>query len=207
MEKDDRKSFLAGEEFPAKVSIPDWLLEKVANDPEPELVRLLLNRGKFFEKSWNQYPRGLFPAKKTEALACHRNTIQYMFDIVCEKKSRVREIVTFVTGMYALRATSDSVPPEKRYVISPHTFLMYRGRILDCTLMNHPANCYVPDQYFGLEYSLDSTIITIEGLIEELPADFATDPVYTRERLHPLRVFQYSTLREDILSVRFADLR
>jgi hypothetical protein len=159
--------FLKGENLPEKISLTEWLRRKIIENTEfVDIFRFLLDTGTLFSGKMPLYPPGLIDPYRVDQAYCHSNNLLYAA-VIYERQPGMIEDVQFVSGIYGLQATDPSVPSDKKYAIAFHSFMSYRGMVLDCTMMEYPPLYYIVDQYFGTRFSIKTVVETLNKISDE----------------------------------------
>ena len=119
-----------------------------ANVEHSDLLTILQNHGKDFSDGvWQTFPKNLPTPIKTASHECHLNSVFYAIQLMnyFHGDSTAFKFITGYHGMMSIEKTDD-------YFISSHSYLWFEGKILDCSLINHPPMGYIVDQYFGVAY-------------------------------------------------------
>lgn len=165
------KNFLLGEEFENYQNIKDWLQNKVlGREKDSPYINFLLKNGKHFKDVHKEFPVDIIKPDTCWEGMCHANNFKYADTILAKQPSIVDECA-FVTGLYGLHATHPLVPNCMRYIISHHTFLCYKGIVIDCTDLYFPQKYYDIDQYFGIPYSLQTASDLLKELSQRTPEE------------------------------------
>ncbi len=145
---------LLGEELPAKISLKEWVEDAHQTQMEPKAIfKFLCEAGRYFTKILEMPPEGVLRPHRIQAYQCHSNNILYGA-VLAEMQPEVLCDFSFVSGFYGMKAIDDDVPTDKKYFIGNHTFMTYKGAVLDYTSLQHPPNAYKPDQYFGVAFDV-----------------------------------------------------
>lgn len=159
---------LGGEERSTPISIPKWLRESLIKEEKGhEHFSFLLEKGVFFREQFDTYPPEIpKPTGSIEKLACHMNSLVYtlqLFDAMPEK----RDLLHFVTGIYSLEAKSSLVPYDRRFFLDHHSFISYKGKVLDPTIITHPPEFFSVKEYYGVSIPCEQIVSLYEELAEE----------------------------------------
>ncbi len=159
---------LGGEERSSPINIVKWLREAFTSEEKgKDHFDYLLKHGVYFRTILEEYPSEIpKPKNKIERLNCHMNSLIYaiqLFDELPEK----RNSFYFVTGMYSLESKSSSVPLDRRFFIDHHSFISYNGRVIDPTLIEHPAKFFSKKEYYGVLIPFDQIVSIYDSLAEE----------------------------------------
>ena len=153
---------LSAYNYNEKIDLDRWISKRISeNSPAVEMYTFLINNGTYF-KIPSEVPDILLP-QKTMAYHCHSNCTHYL-STVKEEKPILLDKIHFVTGLYGCIANNACVPPEKRYFIDHHSFILYNGAVIDWTVLNHPPKYYDVDQYFGVMFSPKIVLDAIDEL-------------------------------------------
>ena len=165
MNQYQRSGILLAEEFSRSVSPRKWAHMNMRRGPVPgDIYRRLSKSGIYYPERFETYPAHIPLPLNTEPKQCHRNSMYYA-QFLCENHPDIAAETHFVTGLYSLRATG-AVPIEKEFVVVHHSFLTYKGIVLDCSTINHPPNCYEIRRYFGIPFPIPTILEVSEKLAQ-----------------------------------------
>lgn len=164
------------------IEIKKFLTALVSVDSDKfnkHLVNLLLSNGtKFKCPVLKDFPKDLPKPRRTAEYHCHGNSVFYAFTLMNHLKGNDSEL-EFASGMYRWKSINPDVTKHKAF-ISAHTWLMYKGEVLDCTMINHPPKFYEVVEYFGIRFPIKPAIREMKKWIIEVE----------RNSMTPLHVLQ-----------------
>lgn len=170
----------AGERLGARIPLHEWIKNILKEYPGLAMYELLVEGGKYFTESLACPPKGVMLPTVVENLQCHANNMLYI-DTLSKKQPEVLGDFNFVCGFYGLKAKEGyCVPPDLQYHIGHHSFMTYKGSIVDFTLLKYPPTRYEIDQYFGVAFEID-TVLARQRLV--------TEKEQTVGMLNPFEVF------------------
>lgn len=161
---------LGGEELRERIPLRNWITKAYENYSElTDIYQFLLEAGSCFSNAprLTCYPNGVIAPYKVEHLQCHANNILYAA-VLSENQPKVLNDLQFVSGFFGMKAKKDyPVPIGREYFIGHHSFMTYKGALLDCTMLQHPPRAYDIDQYFGIAFDLNTVVRKYDILMEE----------------------------------------
>jgi hypothetical protein len=159
---------LGGEERSTKIALQEWVTEAAIEQPSCKIFPFLTEAGKYFNGSLSNYPQGVSVPSEVRNLKCHANNILYAA-LLNEKHPQLVDDFQFVSGFYAMKAKISAVPANLYYYICHHSFMLYKGNVLDCTILHHPPLAYEVDQYFGIAFKIETIIKRFDELMDDRP--------------------------------------
>ncbi len=167
---------LESETFPTHIDLHSWV-ETTTKEQSKSLGmwNFLKQAGNYFEMVLPQYPQGVSLPVKVERGYCHQNNLLYA-KILTEKHKDIVNDFNFVTGVWLRKRKYISNPHGDNYCIGAHSFMTYRGDVLDCTMLRYPPDFYEITQRFGISFQLSDVLDTFKKLRDE-NADLARLPV------------------------------
>mgnify|MGYP001558284574 CR=1 FL=1 len=160
-----KSGILGGEERSTKILLSDWVNIAMKEHPTCKVFPFLIEAGKYFNGSLPNYPSGITIPHIVKNLKCHANNILYAA-LLAEKHKEIIDDFQFVSGFYAMKAKIKEVPAELYYFIAHHSFMLYKGNVLDCTILHHPPLAYEVDQYFGVAFKIATVVRRSRELME-----------------------------------------
>lgn len=158
---------LLGEERHGSIPLKEWIENAFISQAKPTTIfKFLSESGRFFTKILDTHPNGVILPNRIQAYQCHANNILYGA-MLTEMQPKVLDDFAFVSGFYGMSATDDRVPKDKKYFISNHSFMTYKGAVLDFTSLQHPPVAYKPDQYFGIAFDIKVMVNAFDALFKE----------------------------------------
>lgn len=152
------KGILAGEDLSERVPIRQWIKNNMREEiPPHSIYSFLLDKGKYFSKRLSAYPQEVVTPYRVQHRYCHENNILYAV-VLTENQPEILAHFKFVSGFYGVKAIDGSVPVDTCYSIHHHSFMTYKGAVLDCTVLQHPPLKGEVDQYFGVAFDLQTVV-------------------------------------------------
>lgn len=150
-----------------RIDLHTWVSERISeNSPAVDLYRFLVEKGTYFQYSYPPVLNGLILPCDTAPLQCHTNSTHYLCTVQ-EKQQYLLDDLYLVSGLYAMKANNDCVPQDQRYFIDHHSFIYYKGVVVDWTVLNHPPKYYDIDQYFGVAFPARTVLDAMDELVLE----------------------------------------
>lgn len=137
---------------PHDISIQDWLLETKKNFPSE--CSYLLEHSNEYREVLSGYPAGFPEPKVCEKDHCHKNTMLYLIQLR-ESHPILAQELQYVTGFMKASSFVRVIHPALLHLMVRHSFLLYKGSVLDITLLKYPPLYYVVNQYVGVAFHSD----------------------------------------------------
>lgn len=153
---------LRGEELLERVPLDEWI-DKASK--ESEMCLFLKESGKYFNEVMQTPPKGIVRPDRMQPYQCHYNNMIYSI-ILSERQPEVLKDFRFVSGFFGMKAVAPVIPEDQRYFIGHHSFMVYKGAVLDYTMLQHPPLVYEPDQYFGVGFEIEEVVKIFDDLTE-----------------------------------------
>ena len=158
---------LSAHTFKERINLREWVTGRISeNSLAIDMYEFLENKGMYFKSTTPPAMQGILLPRKTMAFQCHTNSTHYLLTVQEERPDFLSEL-SFVSGLYGLKANNDCVPKDKRYFIDHHSFILHKNKVLDWTILNHPPKYYDVDQYFGIAFSPQIVLDAIDELVSE----------------------------------------
>lgn len=171
-----RENILESQTFADHIDIHVWL-EKIANEEQncKKMWEFLKDAGRYFDKVLPGYPEYVSIPIKVERGFCHQNNLSYA-EILCEKHIDILSDFRFVTGLWLRKAKHMNALSSKNYCIGAHSFMTYKGGILDCTMLKYPPSLYEIVQYFGISFHIPDVLKAFKK-VKDSNGDLSKIPV------------------------------
>lgn len=134
------------------LTIKDWLSFKAKLDNYPMFYEYILEYGKRYTDTWETFPEELPKAKYCGNAECHKNAMLYIKQLQKSKCVHLPDL-QLVTGFIRADCDCRVVVPDMMYMYVRHSFLVYKGKVLDITYGRYPPLYYSITQYWGVAYT------------------------------------------------------
>jgi hypothetical protein len=158
--------FLAGEEMHEKMSLQLWVKNAISEGPSSSKIYSFLSEaGKYFNHKLNEYPTEIPRPAGAVLHSCHENTLKYAA-LIYANYPHLLQNFEFVSGVYGIRVNDPyTLIP---YAISNHSFLTYKGAVLDCTSLEYASILYEADEYYGVAFEIPIVMQAYKTFCENL---------------------------------------
>ena len=158
--------FLAGEEMHQKVLLHDWTNTAINETrSSAESYSFLSKAGKYFDNILNDYPDKIPRPRKVILHSCHENTLKYAA-LIYSKYPHLLDDFAFATGIYGIQVKDPRTLIT--YAISSHSFLLYKGEVLDCTSLEYAPILHKADKYYGVAFEIPVVMQAYKTFCENL---------------------------------------
>ncbi len=154
---------LRGEELPERAPLHEWIDSAVKESP---MCLFLQEKGKYFNEILREPPEGVALPDRIQPYQCHYNNMIYSI-VLSERQPEVLKDFRFASGFFGMKATTPVIPEDQSYFIGHHSFMTYKGAVLDYTMLQCPPLVYEPDQYFGVEFKVEEVVKIFDILTED----------------------------------------
>lgn len=121
--------------------------------------------GRYYTVVLEKSPEGVPIPSHVEPGQCHHNTAVYANELADFHPELIDDF-KFVTGYHGI-SPKQAIVSDKKYAIGRHTFMTYKGAVLDYGILSHPAPPLFVHQYFGISFDLRVVLNAIGRLDPE----------------------------------------
>lgn len=162
MAKKYLNGLLLHETLPEFIDIHTWLKHIILEQPQyPKIWDFLEKAGRYFHNPLVKYPENINVPNIVQRGHCHMNNFLYA-EILADKHEDILSDFRFVVGLWLLSKKSDLASlfknKDENYFIGCHSFMTYKGNVLDCTTLTHQPFGFEVTQRYGISFHITDAV-------------------------------------------------
>mgnify|MGYP001601838842 CR=1 FL=1 len=157
---------LVGEHLISKIDIHDWIDTQILTEKDPWIYLWMKEAGRYYTTMLETSPKGVPMPSHVEPGQCHHNNAVYANELA-DLHPELLDDFKFVTGYHGI-SPKQTIASDKKYAIGRHTFMTYKGAVLDYGILAHPTYPIFVHQYFGISFDLKVVLNAIGRLDSEI---------------------------------------